>query len=55
MDFEIKTESRNVQLTVPQLSFARDKKINEGRAKVPTNVESPLASVLEMIFNRPAR
>ena len=36
-------------------SSARDRKIRDGRAKVPTNVFSPLASVCEIKLNRPAR
>ena len=48
-------DSRKFQFTVLQLSSAKDKKISEGKANVPTNVLSPLASVFVIIFNRPAR
>lgn len=53
--FEIKIESRKFQLTVLQLSSASDRKITDGRANVPTKVLRPFASVLVMMFSRPAR
>lgn len=49
-----KTASKNCQLTELRFSVAIDMKMSDGRANVPTNVFKPLASVAEIIFNRPA-
>lgn len=46
--------SKNLQLTKEKSNLANDKKINDGRANVPTKVFSPFASMLVMIFNLPA-
>lgn len=48
------TANKNFQLTREKSSFAKDKNINDGRAKVPTNVFKPFASVLEIISSLPA-
>lgn len=52
---DMSIDKRKVQLTVLQFSSARDKKISEGSAKLPTKVFKPLLSVFEIIFKRPAR
>lgn len=45
---------RNVQFTVVKSSLARDRKMRDGRAKVPTNVPIPLDSVCDTTLRRPA-
>lgn len=52
--FAKKIASKNSQLTELRSSVAIDIKIKDGKAKVPTNVFKPLASVAEIMFNRPA-
>lgn len=46
--------SRNIQLTVLKSSRASERKMREGKAKVPTNVAIPLDSVEETTLRRPA-
>jgi hypothetical protein len=36
-------------------SWASERKIKDGRAKVPTKVPRPFASVCEIMLNRPAK
>lgn len=55
IDFDRRTDNRKVQLTEFQSSLASDRNIREGRAKFPTNVPNPLASVFDIMFHRPAR
>lgn len=53
--FAINIESKNNQFTELRSSSAKDIKINDGRAKFPTNVLIPFASVSEIRFMRPAK
>lgn len=46
--------NRNIQFTELKSNLARERKINDGRANVPTNVAIPLDSVDETRFKRPA-
>lgn len=46
--------SRNIQLTVLKSRRASERKIRDGKAKVPTNVAIPLDSVDETTLRRPA-
>jgi hypothetical protein len=48
------TARRNFQLTSVKSSFARDIKIKDGKAKVPTKVFMPFASVFVITPNLPA-
>lgn len=50
----IKIDNKKVQFTVEKSRRARDKKIKEGRANVPTNVAIPLDSVVVTTLRRPA-
>lgn len=52
--FDIRIASKKIQFTVFQSNATRDVKINEGNAKVPTNVFKPLVSAFVIIFKRPA-
>lgn len=45
---------KNVQFTTLKSRRANDKKIRDGRAKVPTNVAIPFDSNLETTLRRPA-
>lgn len=46
--------SRNIQLTVLKSRRASERKMRDGKAKVPTNVAIPLDSVEETTLRRPA-
>ena len=52
--FAVKTAERNFQLTELRSKVAIDRKMSDGREKVPTKVLSPLASVIEMMLSLPA-
>lgn len=46
--------SRNIQFTVLKSKRASERKMRDGKAKVPTNVAIPLDSVEETTLRRPA-
>lgn len=46
--------SRNIQLTVLKSRRASERKMRDGKAKVPTNVAIPLDSVEDTTLRRPA-
>lgn len=48
-------ERRNIQFTELKSSSAKDIKIKDGKANVPTNVFNPFASVSDIKFIRPAK
>lgn len=50
----INIASRNIQLTILKSNFAKERKIRDGRANVPTNVAMPFDSVDVTTFRRPA-
>jgi len=52
--FASNTASKNFQLTNVKSNFAKDIKIKDGRAKVPTKVFKPFASDLVITLNLPA-
>lgn len=55
MALETSMDNRKAQFTLSQFSSTNDRKIKDGRAKVPTKVFKPFVSELDIIFNRPAK
>lgn len=52
--FATSIASRNVQLTIVKSNLAKERKISDGKAKVPTNVAIPLDSTFETTLSLPA-